>query len=1076
MAMNSKRAGLLVILIPILILLGVGAYFAWINLSNYESGVKSAEKIGQISRLGKLEDAIAKEFNCYAVGNAECQKFQRYTDQIISSSGAANVSGGYLEKLFPLLYFVDQREQKHTKTSDLSKLKSALQTLRKKIAAGEIDQVALTSANAFRTLAEPLENRIESAKVPSRLSSDQALWQFYKQTAKSRYIGQSENILLSHYLSHKKPMPKSILQTWDGYIASYFLPSLEDTGDLGRHKETLEKLLKSKAYQDAANGIEDARIDIISGHSTGEYDIGYKQWADLFATLDHTHQKVQDTAINSILTDIQNSLDTNEKNFWLGIVLILLSLLFVILLLRFYHKTKEEDSALEQVVSNIQELSLEANEDDTSLIPPMPRNLGDKKAVYAYLESLLKVLHEKEQEAKEANEAKSQFLANMSHELRTPLNGIVGFTQILKDTKLDSDQREFVSIIENSSQNLLDIINDILDISKIAAHKMELDETHFDLFETVESVIDMLTARAEQKDIILGVYIDPALESKRIGDSLKIKQVLTNLVGNAIKFTPTYGSVSVLVTPDEEDESGMGVKFCVKDTGIGISKEDQEKIFDAFTQVDDSMNRKFGGTGLGLALSSQMVSLMGGKLSVESLKGSGSTFFFTLQLSNDESAKKEQIMYGKSLQVGLALPNRNIHRDIDRFREQYCRYLGHSVTFYYYDDIFRDKRKITLPDVMIFDHHYARMDGELEMIGSLPCSKILITKPSLQNRIHDKEHLYDAVMIAPVTFRKVYNAFTQLESGLAKRTEKINTAFATDESFKGKHALVAEDNPINQKLIVNLLQKFGMDVTVVDNGKEAVEKVVNDKYDIIFMDIQMPVMGGLDATEEIKAYEAREDLPNTPVVALTANALAGDKERYLKAGMDDYLAKPIVVEKLSDILSKYFKDETVKSEEEKSMMEIESPSETGDTQEIVIDEYQSNKGAVNDDVIAWVEGEKEKGEKLIDNVESTDILLYRDNALSRTIYQRILEGIGMQVDILVDKDEMIDALENKRYRYVLYDAAPFQTIQSLLIDVIESVGAEPIIFCDEMMECDAYGCKSLRMDAEVGDIKKVLGI
>jgi len=1085
MAMNSKRAGLLVILIPILILLGVGAYFAWFNLGNYESGLKSAEKTEQISRLGKLEDAIAKEFNCYAADGAECGKYAHNTDALFMKNQTPNISGGYLTKLFPLLHLKDEKKQKSANSSPFLETQKALKVLRKELKENKIDQKSLVSAKAYQSLIQPLEKRIQKEKFSGQLQNEQGKLHFYQQIDKSRNTAQSENILLSHYLLNKKPISDDMMQVWDKHISSYFLPNLKDADNLGNLKKPLEKLFGSKTYRDAANGIEDARIDIIAGHQNADYDIRYDQWAHLFGTMDNAHQSAQNLITRGILSDIENTLNRSENSFWLGVILVLLSLLFIVLLLRYYSKTKEEDSVLEQVVTNIQELSFDTPKDEVSNIPPMPSNLGDKKAVYAYLESLLKVLHQKEKEAKEANEAKSQFLANMSHELRTPLNGIVGFTQILKDTTLDTDQREFVSIIEKSSNSLLDIINDILDISKISAEKMELEESSFDLCETVESVIDMLTARAEQKEIILGVYIDPTLKSQRIGDPLKIKQVLTNLVGNAIKFTPSYGSVSVIVSPDKDNETGNGVNFSVKDTGIGISQEDQKKIFDAFTQVDDAMNRQFGGTGLGLALSSKMVTLMGGELAVESLKDSGSTFTFTIPLPVDESVENPVIYTGKPMKVGLALPNKNTERDIDKFRETYCRHLGHSVHFYYYDDIFGSDASVSLPDVMIFDHYYTQKDDELEMIASLSCRKIIITKPSLQNALHGKEHLYDAVVVAPVTFRKISKAFEQAKNRSKKSDEKATDTFSANADTHGRHALVAEDNPINQKLIVNLLQKFSMDVTVAGNGKEAVEKVQNEHFDIIFMDIQMPVLGGLEATEQIKTYQEQHGLSHTPIIALTANALAGDKERYLKAGMDGYLAKPIIVDKLSEILSRYFEEKEKEKEEEANDTEEQQEESfeivRDDKGQEVLDEkvldqeivYDGTRDNEQNDMIELDSTKEEKAANKI-ALESKDILLYRDNKLSRNIYLRILEELGYDVDVLDDENKMVDALEEKQYRYVLYDEMPFKNIQALLVDLIETAGARPIIFCEEKKDKDEFGCKCLSMNASVDELKNIL--
>ena len=1090
MAVNSKRAGLLVMLIPILMLLGVGGYIIWKNLEKYEKNIESLQKTLEIKHLSMLEDALDQELLCEGLNisnNGKCGNYQGDTDRLLKSQPGTTASNTYMSHLFPLLDILNPDRKHQTQTQfNMSQLNKRVHDLRKNIATGKLHKEDLISGKAHKALIEPIENYLQSTNLASASTVEQNSLRFQKEIQKSRYSSKLENMLVSYYLSLKQSIPDDMLKIWDNYIASVSVPEADNIGEIGNIKPKIKNILQSEMFQKAKNDIEDARIDIIASHSNGDYDINYNQWNKLYGTLDNAEKNIANTITDTIATTINSSLRNNEKWFWMGIVLMLLSLLFIVLLVRYYLRAKEEDVALEQVVSNIQELSLEDTGEQAGDLPPMPKNLGDRKAVYNYLEALLKKLHQKEQEAKEANEAKSQFLANMSHELRTPLNGIVGFTQILKDTNLDDEQSEFVEIIEGSSNNLLDIINDILDISKISADKMELENKEFDLFDTVESVIDMLAARAEQKGIVLGVYIDPALGAMHTGDPVKIKQVLTNLVGNAIKFTPPNGSVSILVEPVERDTDL--VKFSVKDTGIGISKEDQNKIFEAFTQVDAATNRKFGGTGLGLTLSRQIISLMGGELSVESSQGSGSTFYFSISLPRTKKEIKDDIDYSESLKVGLALPDRHIHREIDTFREKYCRDLGHAVEYYYYDDLFGNDENIILPNVMIFDHDYLQHDTDTEKVISLSCKKILITKPSLQKKLHGKEESFNAIAHAPITFTKMKNAFEALNNEGDNISKNPLTTFSIDCDLSDKYVLVAEDNPINQKLIMNLLQKFGMNVKVVENGEEAINAYKTNSFDIVFMDIQMPVLGGVEATEHIKAYETEIAKAHTPIIALTANALSGDKERYIKAGMDDYLPKPIIIEQLLRILNKYFENKHPNTFQDEAEIEdenindfemkLDNPQEAEEVNNSNIvelaqsEELDGNISPNSEDTFESIEIEEQPKKKEIDF--DMDILLFRTSDLSREIYRRILEKLNHTVECVSDENEMLDALEKRQYRYVLYDIEPFEKIDEMLQDLIKDSGAIPIIFSPTKKETSNETVAYLDMDVSREELKHVL--
>ena len=556
-----------------------------------------------------------------------------------------------------------------------------------------------------------------------------------------------------------------------------------------------------------------------------------------------------------------------------------------------HRKEKNKNRALHSVLMRIRNLS----EHDSDI------NIQQREDIYSYIDKTFSLLHEKGKKIEEEAEAKSQFLSTMSHEIRTPLNGIIGFTKLLKEMGPTEDQKEFITLIESSSNNLITIVNDVLDLSKMNAQKMEIEHTPFNLFEAIDITVASFAQMADQKDIEFGVLVDPELSPYLIGDPTKLSQILTNLIGNAIKFTDAYGRINLFVEGVSSDKDHTGLKFSVSDSGIGLSEAQQQKIFEAYGQASSSTSRKYGGTGLGLTISGKMVQLMGGDLEVKSKENEGTTFFFTLSLEKNKDHEPNIYTDFSGVSVGLALPVKSINRQLDSNLQTYIEHLGASFSVYYYEEIFESKKPVVLPDIMIFDHHYARLPGELEQCTSLACKSVLLTNGSLRARVNPEQHHFTDVVLTPVTLAKTIRILT---NATEEKKEKILTSETAEntEPFQGLHALVADDNKINCKLIKVILENLGLKVTVVNDGKEAVEMAIKNSYDILFMDIQMPVMDGVEATKKIIEHEAAQQLEHIPIIALTANTSSEDREKYMAEGMDDYAVKPLDVEALKEII------------------------------------------------------------------------------------------------------------------------------------------------------------------------------
>ncbi len=1028
----NQRVILSLLMLSLIAIIGVISYYAYGSVKTYRDIESNIKRVDVIKEGNAVLKELVKErlVSALYLSGSNMSTLAKVKEQRIKTNESMDRFDKALTQATKKQDLIIQLDQIH---KDLKFARSEVDAMSRShlsiLRDGYQKRVYLKIIKIERDIIEQLDLK----NVKSSLSYIEELEKLYG-------INDLERSLVALKIAAKKPFGNEDLKLWDRTISEDNIPPFEIISSRSLRNK-VSSILNNFEFSTILNS---KREDIISGILNGVYDVNPKSWIasndEKLVKLDAAKSILHRYATNSI-NEFHDATKRKLIQYALGILFFILLLIIIIVL---FQNVSKETRILEDALKDIEfDLSPQHKK---ALFESVERR--DMAAIYKILADTIK----------EANQAKDLFLANMSHEIRTPLNGIVGFTQLLKSTDLTPDQAEFISVIESSSDNLLSIVNDILDLSKINAEKIEFERIPFPVIEKFEDAVESYGAKAAQKDIELSVFVDPSLPKTVVGDPTKISQVVVNLISNAIKFTDQHGNIDVIIKKTKETEDDVTIYFGVKDTGIGITEEQKGKIFKAFAQADSGTSRKYGGTGLGLAISSKLVELMGGILDIESEPGKGSTFFFSITLPKGEDQEKPKCDYD-DVTTALVLPSIDIERQTDKNLESYVKYCNAKFKIMLIDEIL-DNPMADLPDILFIDQKYVKKLNELERFLNLSSKIVLITTGEMKAEIEGIEDRFCKIIYKPLNFSKTVRAL----EAYRKPTKERSSQKEDERKFKNLKILVAEDNPINQKLIRTTLEKFGADVTLASTGLEAFDLRKQNEYDLIFMDIQMPVMNGLEATAEILHYEKINNLNHIPIVALTANALTGDREKYMKAGMDNYISKPINLKELKALIDSYYKKRGNVEYDEPEVEDaqvVQSEPELPKPEPKPTPKAEPKAETKAEHTPPPVE-EKPKEEPLVP-VDSNKVVLYNKAKLTSRIYKKLLEKRGFEVDTVADELELFEKLDMGGYKYVLFAHDLFKDDVCIIIETMKETGIIPFLLVDNSKEID-WECDSGLID------------
>lgn len=972
-------------LFPIIVIFLVASYFVYISFKSQQTAAYLQTQLDENKYISTLLSNISRErgMTVMYLGNDSTNT----KNSLLAQREVTN------KEFNTYLTFITQNRAHYGEETSNKLISYAKSTYQKIIdIRKKVDHKDVTFNDVFyHTYGEMQKrilhylDRVTNINIDKKIS---ALISTYLKITRAKAFTGAERDFIAFALARSTPIDSQELNKWITLISKADAFEYNDLPS----KDVVRRLDLLFAGEDNKELFEDIIIDraeIMQKINSGDYKEETGIW---FAMLsEKSHLLTQAEAI--LLTAIDDRIVTVRNNAFtilaLSVILWIFSILIAILARYLSVDISKNLKNLEMVIKNVADYKRLNDNTVTNQEIELHTPQGISRA-YRLLEKIINDARKDKERAIAATEAKSMFLANMSHEIRTPLNGILGFTQLLKETKISHEQYEFLEVVEKSSNNLLELISNILDLSKIESNNIELEHIEFYPIEEFSSAVEIYAVRAAEKHINLGCYIDPSLSIALLGDPTKIKEVVVNLLSNAVKFTDEKGAINIDIRQvPADDENRVKVVFQVQDSGIGVTKEQKDGIFQAFTQADTSITRKFGGTGLGLTISSKFVELMGGTLDLESKPGHGTTFFFSLEF---DISQKDAINLSQAFShLNVAIyKSSSIHKAQDAYLDEYFNYFGVNKHYIKSSREYKALASQIKIDFLVVDYDFVD-DKELIALDKLSDKLIIISKSYYMNKINELKLNTFKVLYEPLNSIKLVNLLQNKEKSFQHREEPKESAMKFDAKI-----LVAEDNVINQKLIKKTLEDMGLQVFLADNGLDALSMYMHNSYDLIFMDVQMPFLDGIESTAAILEFEEENNLQHTPIIALTANALEGDREAFMKTGMDEYTTKPIVREKLTKLLHHYLKDQKEVKESEQEAPQTKS---------------------------------------------SKDILLMKSSKIQNKIAVAILNQCAITFDVAENINEFQNLLEQSSYKILLID----ENIEGLNYEKLKQESAKLLV-------------------------------